>query len=106
MNNFGIDFNVVETIGIEDESRELPKTGYFKGTPFYGSWELRQAVRNVFNGSLDLWLKGNQVKYPDYFFDESGKLKFDVMEVPGSIHISPEHYRWDLDKNKLRWDYR
>ena len=43
------------------------------------------------------------VKFPDYFFDETGKLKFDVMEKPQSVHLSPQHYRWDLDKNIKRW---
>lgn len=98
-----IPFNIVETMGIEDESRELPKTGYYKGTPFAGSWELRNGVRQAFNGSLNLWLNGNQIKFPEYFFDESGKLKFDVMEKPQSIHLSPEHYRTNLETGKLRW---
>jgi hypothetical protein len=94
------------TMGIEDESRELPKTGYFKGTPYYGSWDQRNHVRNLFNSVLDEALmvcNFKVLKFPKYFFDDSGKLKFEVMEKPASVHLSPEHYRWDLDKNELRW---
>lgn len=97
---------LAETVGIEDESRELPKTGYFKGTPFFGSWEQRNRLREIFNAALRV--KGGErgmevLEYPKYFFDESGKVRFDCMEVPGSVHTSPEHYKWDLDKNQLRW---
>ncbi len=97
---------LVHSMGIEDESRELPKTGYFKGTPFCGSWEERNLLRKIFNAMIEEcgndygW---NILPYPTYFFDETGKLRFGVMEKPQSIHISPEHYRWDLDLNKDRW---
>ncbi len=103
LNNLGLSYNIVETVGIEDESRELPKTGYFKGTPFYGSWTERNALRQYFNGVLNLWLKGNQIKFPEHFFDFEGKLRMDVMEIPQSVHLSPEYYRWDLDRNMRRW---
>jgi len=99
---------VTHTMGIEDESRELPKTGYFKGTPFYGSWEERNKCRQIFNAVMDelpsMDHNTEVITFPEYFFDESGKLKFEVMERPQSVHLSPEHYRWDLDNNKLRWN--
>lgn len=97
---------VVHTMGIEDESRELPKTGYYKGTAFYGSWEERNRIRNIYNAMLDevsVHFGFNILKFPDYFFDKTGKLKFDFMEKPQSIHTSPEFYRWDLDNNRDRW---
>lgn len=103
LHELNIEFNVVETMGIEDESRELPKTGYYKGSPFYGSWEIRNQLRKVFNGSISLWCNEKQIKFPGYFFDEVGKLRFEVMEQPQSVHLSPEHYRWNLDTNTARW---
>lgn len=97
------------TMGIEDESRDLPKTGYFKGTPFMGSWAERNRSREIFNAVIDELPKMDQntevIKFPQYFFDESGKLKFEVMEKPGSVHLSPQHYRWDLDNNRDRWTH-
>lgn len=104
---------LTQTVGIEDESRELPKTGYYKGTPFYGDWHQRNMWRQYFNEKIkeQAYMNNkpnlfgwNTQEFPSYFFDQSGKLRFDVMEVPGSVHISPEHYKWDLDKNNLRWD--
>lgn len=108
MNVGDVHVKVTHTMGIEDESRELPKTGYFKGTAFYGSWDLRNRMREVYNAVMDELPNMDHdtevIKFPEYFFDESGKLKFKVMENGGSVHISPEHYRWDLDNNKLRWN--
>ena len=100
---------VTHTMGIEDESRELPKTGYFKGTPFYGTWEQRNRSREIFNAVIDEISKidregeNSVIKFPNYFFDEAGKLRFEVMEKPQSVHLSPEHYRWDLNNNRDRW---
>jgi hypothetical protein len=102
-----------DTMGIEDESRELPKTGYYKGTPFFGDWNRRNMVREYFNSKIRELAYMNSTpglfdikveSYPEYFFDQSGKLRFDVMERPQSVHISPAYYKWDLDENKLRWD--
>jgi hypothetical protein len=96
---------VCHTIGIEDESRELPKTGYYRGTPFYGSWEQRNRIRSIYNSMMDEFatIGFEVIKYPTNFFDESGKFKFEVMEKPQSVHLSPEYYRWNLDQNIQRW---
>lgn len=97
---------ICHTMGIEDESRKLPKTGFYKGTPFYGSWVERNKLMELFNILVDEICQSRgweSLAYPEYFFDDEGKLSFDVMEKPSSVHISPEHYRWDLDNNKLRW---
>lgn len=98
--------SICHTVGIEDVSRELPKTGYYKGSPYFGSWELRNNVRNIYNASIDDLSKQhkfNVIEFPSYFFDDYGKLKFKVMEVPASVHLSPAHYRWDLNENINRW---
>lgn len=95
------------TMGIEDESRELPKTGFYKGTPFFGTWDNRNVCRQIFNEVVNDYTLDcpgwSHQKFPDYFFDESGKLQFEVMEKPQSVHLSPEHYRWNLDDNTDRW---
>ena len=97
---------ICSTMGIEDQSRKLPKTGYYKGTPFHGQWAERHNMAELFNALADEICDNNDwffLEYPQYFYDEEDKLKFEVMEKPQSVHISPSHYRWDLDKNKLRW---
>ncbi len=97
---------LVSTVGIEDESRKLPATGFFKGSSFYGSWEKRNLLRNIFNYTLEQ--VGSEygyevLKFPEYFFDETGKMKMEYLEIPKSVHLSPEYYKWDLDKNVKRW---
>lgn len=93
----------VLALPIEDPSRVLPKTGYYKGQPFYGDWELRNRIKSVFN--MVLKSKVNTVEWPDAFLDQDGKLSFDVMEKPRSVHISPEFYMWSINgKRNLELD--
>lgn len=85
---------------IEDESRKLPKTGYYKGTPFYGDWELRNLLKDIFNDTLNE-VCGEGIDYitvtPSCFTGPDGKLPFEVMERPQSVHISPRYYVTNLD---------
>lgn len=95
---------ICQLLPIENESRKLPKTGYFKGEAFKGSWAERSAAVEIFNRILINNEQGLEVyKHPKSFYNELGELTFNVMERPQSIHISPMHYRWDLDNNKPRY---
>ncbi len=102
---------LVETMGIEDESRELPKTGYYKGTPYMGSRKERNNLRHYFNDNIKVFADAatksgfpiDVIAYPEYFFDQEDKLQFQVMERPGSVHLSPEHYRTNLETTDFRW---
>ena len=81
-------------VPVEYEGRKLPKTGYFKGTPFYGSREDRLALTLRF---IDLLNKhsGNKVVMPPsgwYSMDGEQYAK-KYMENSSSVHISPEYYR-------------
>jgi len=98
---------IVAPLPIEDESRKLPKTGYYKGTPFYGSWEERNRLRDImlnllYQHALDHDLK--IISWPDHY-KENDQLSFDVMEKPKSVHISPTHYFWDLNENKMNYKF-
>lgn len=98
--------SVVAALPIENESRKLPKTGYYKGTAFAGKWNERSALVEIFNKIMkEHCLKSGWqfIEFPTNFKNEIGELTFDVMERPKSVHISPMHYRWNLDKNELRW---
>jgi hypothetical protein len=93
---------IVQVLPIEDESRVLPKTGYYKGTPFYGSWEERTNLVKLINYKIDVMCTRNNwqvYKHPEVYFNDKGQLTFDVMEKPKSVHISREFYRWDMEKN-------
>jgi len=88
---------------IENESRPLPKTGYYKGTPFAGTWSERNALVNQINLGIDDMAKRNNwkvYKHPEVYFNAKEELTFDVMEKPKSVHISREYYRWNMETNQ------
>jgi len=115
---------IVSLLPIEHEARRLPKTGFYKGQPFWGSASERTQVRNAFNQRLkdiqrDLggftiinwpseYQHHSRVTLPsadvagtfkDYTEDitfECGMLRFDVMEKPHSVHIAPSFYLWSI----------
>ena len=88
---------------IENESRPLPKTGYYKDAPFAGSWAERTELVKQFNQLVTDMCKRNDWKtwqHPEVYLNSFGELTFDVMEKPKSVHIAREYYRWDLVKNE------
>lgn len=85
---------LVELLPIENESRKLPKTGYFEGKPFHGDWAIRNAVRNYFNDKLEMICDRNNfklLKWPD-MTDLLGELDFGYMEARQSVHLAPKSY--------------
>ena len=91
---------IVAALPIENISRKLPKTGYYKGKPYWGSWQDRTIAANTFNAvckGLCERLKGYTfVEWPEHFKNENYELDFSFMERPQSVHISPEHYMWSI----------
>ena len=78
---------------IEFEGRRLPKTGYYKGQPFWGSYyERSQMLERIFE-TMDM-ISMNRIMYPMEWLkmnpEEFAKTK---MEGTSSVHISPEVYR-------------
>lgn len=90
---------IVSALPIENESRRLPKTGFYKNTPFYGSWQERTELVKYWNASLKARCAAEGIEFyehPECYFNSIGELTFDVMEKPQSVHIARSHYRWDL----------
>jgi len=84
------DVTAWEPLPIEDVSRKIPKTGWYKGTPFYGTWEQRNDVRNAFTERLK---SHTQVfEWTDKLLNPIGQLDFGSMEKPQSVHLSRESY--------------
>lgn len=100
---YGLDvIDVVEPLPIENESRVLPKTGWYKGTPFYGTWAERNNLRRIFAHELEVGCRNhgfNFITWPKSFLNDKGELDFAVMEKPRSVHISPEFYKWKLNND-------
>ncbi len=88
--------SVTVLLPLEPESRVIPKSGWYKGTPFYGSWQDRDAVRSRFNVALARLAPSMRITldyHPDYWQLTGGVLDEAVMEKPRSVHIAPQHYR-------------
>lgn len=86
---------IYEPLPIENESRKLPKTGYYKGTPFYGTWEERDRLRKFFAYSLEQQCKNSSIKFirwTDYLKNDKGELDFKHMEKPRSVHLARASY--------------
>jgi hypothetical protein len=88
--------NVVMPLPIENECRVLPKTGWYKGTPFHGTWAQRTEMVKLLRRSIANMAKAEgftTIDHPKHFTKKSGELSFDVMEQPRSVHIRPSEYR-------------
>jgi hypothetical protein len=93
---------LISALPIENESRKLPKTGFYKGTPFAGTWAERTALATVFNLRLEEICHRNGwelYSHPDVYKNEKGELDFEVMEKPQSVHLARLYYRWDLEND-------
>jgi len=78
---------------IEHEERRLPKTGYYKDQPFWGSRFQRIAALKTWIMNMDN-LGMNRVEYPEEWLSMDGeKFAKDKMESVSSVHLSPEVYR-------------
>lgn len=89
---------------IEHEERRLPKTGYYKGTAYFGDRLSRLAV--VENWELYMMQLGmNIVKCPDDWYTmDPEQYAIQHMEKPQSVHLNPEFYRrmnWGQPVNSL-----
>ena len=99
---------VIGALHIEDESRKLPKTGYYEGTPFYGSAEKRAALVTWWNMYLREMCKDNGWEYVGWMnemLNEDGRLDFKFMEKPKSVHLSREWYHYDFETNQFNNRY-
>ncbi len=96
---YGIEnIEVVAALPIENETRKLPKTGYYKGQPFWGSWQERDSVHQAFNQYCDILCENLGFKFitwPLDFYNENSELGFENMEKPRSVHITPRRYLWE-----------
>jgi hypothetical protein len=82
--------SIYELMPIENESRQLPLSGQYKGQNFYGSWADRSAAREMFNDIIDD--AGLLIKWTDYLLNDKGELGFEHMEKPRSVHLSRASY--------------
>jgi len=85
-----------ELLPIENESRKLSKSGWYKGTPFYGSWQERNDIRDAFNSEVEKLTDGKAfiqyVHWTDRYLNDRNELDFQFMEKPRGVHLSGRHF--------------
>lgn len=94
---------LVTVLPIESEERKIPKSGFFKGTPFFGSREQRQELVKQFNDTLREMAVRNSwtiFEWPEIWYTMDGvQFMSNYMERPRSVHLARKFYRWDLVNN-------
>lgn len=97
----GQELTIVTPLPIEHEARRLPKTGWYKGAPFYGSREERLDLVRTWHR----WA-GGDCYYPTWHWP-LGWYRMDGedyakqrMEKPNSVHLSPRWHLWDYESNE------
>jgi hypothetical protein len=80
-------------VPVEYEARRLPKTGYFKGTPFFGTRQERLDLTYQIIDGLNK-RKVDVIMPPSEWYKMDGeKYATTYMENSSSVHISPQYYR-------------
>ena len=94
--------SVYEPLPIENESRKLPKSGYYKGQPFWGSWEQRTSIRTLFVQHLRETLPTSidLVYWTNGLINTKGELDFKYMEDRGSVHLGRHSYPYWTGEQK------
>jgi len=90
---------VHKLLPIEFEGRRIPKTGWYKKAPFFGTREERANLVKIFNRTIqDLGESAGFtiLGWPDHWYSENPEsFAKNYMEKPGSVHLSREFYYWD-----------
>lgn len=82
---------------VEFEDRRIPQTGFYKGTPFYGSLKERQELTKSFIDYInDYGIKVVRQPIERYDIDPEQYSK-EYMELGSSVHLAPIHYRSNSD---------
>ena len=91
--SLGLDVEYSLPWPIEYEGRRLPKTGYYKGQPFWGTREERvEVVSNWREIMIQYGMK--IVEAPAEWYKMDPELYAQtIMESPQSVHLSPSFYR-------------
>jgi len=81
-------------VPVEFEGRRIPKSGFYKKEPFYGSWKERYDLTNRFIDELNKQ-SGNKVIMPprEWYTMNPELYAKNYMEHGSSFHIAPPHYR-------------
>jgi len=92
---------LVELLPIEHEGRKIPKTGWYKGSPFFGTRQQRTDGVKEFNRLLNELSHDyghDVISWPkDWYAMDPDKYAAQFMERPGSVHLSRSSYQYDFE---------
>jgi hypothetical protein len=95
--SLGIQVEYATPWPVEFEGRKLPKTGWYKGQPFWGSQSERAALVHEIHSFAESE-KMAIVKYPTEWLNLDPEVYAkERMEKPRSVHLSPQFYRRHCD---------
>ena len=82
-------------VPVEFVGRRIPKSGFYKGEPFYGSWENRRNITGEFIMHLNDLLPKERIIGPpeEWYRMDPEKYAKTHMELSSSFHIGPMYYR-------------
>jgi|TARA_R110000772_G_scaffold51910_6_gene119131 hypothetical protein len=82
-------------VPVEFEGRRIPKSGFYKGEPFYGSREERHELTGDFITYLHDLLPEDKIVGPpvEWYRMDPEKYAKTHMELSSSFHIGPSYYR-------------
>ena len=89
------EIELVEPLYIEPETRVIPKTGWHKGRPFWGTWTERCFVRVAWAMELVKIQKklGCELYLHPKAWQDDGTMREEFLEKPRSVHVAPINYR-------------
>lgn len=92
-NKFGCEVFYCAPVPVEFEDRRIPKSGFYKGTPFFGSMNDRRKVTEKFIDELNKQSGGKIIMPPEEWYTMDGELYAKTyMEHGSSFHIAPPFY--------------
>lgn len=91
-NKYDVLIQIAAPVPVEYEGRRVPKTGWYEGTPFYGTQKERAELTKFFIDYMKH--KHDFIQCPREWYEmDPEKYAKEVMELSSSVHISPTHYR-------------
>lgn len=98
---WGVAIEFAAPVPVEFEGRRIPKSGFYEGTPFFGSLAQRKRATERFIGLLED--KHHQIVVsppPRWYGMDPEQYAKEIMELGSSVHIAPTNYRsrggWDV----------
>jgi hypothetical protein len=90
---YGCHVSYAYPVPVEWEGRKIPKSGFYKGTPFHGSLADRRAATSKFITELNSHKVDTVMAPVEWYLMDPKKYAETYMEFGSSFHIAPPYYR-------------